>query len=605
MMRRLLVGAAVAAVVAAGCARRNAPAAEFSDAHPLPAEPLVRQVPSVGRYGGRFVIGQTVNPKTFNGIMASEVSSSDITNLIFTSLVDFDNATQQFGPLLAKAWETSADGTTWTFHLRKGAAFSDGHPMTAEDVLFSFQVALDPKLHPSIQDLLKMNDGYFQASAPDPYTVVVKTPAPNSAVLDALCVGSLQVMPKHVLEPAFKDGSFASSYNVGTPLDKLVTSGPWRVTQYVPGEKTVLGRNPYWFGVDQQNHRLPYLNELTFLVVPDQDAADLKFRAGELHGLDNTKPENYRWYEDHQKDGNFTLYKLGPALTSNFFWFNLNKVQAETDGRKPPAGKKVGDPFADPVRYAWFNNPVFRRAVSMAVDRDAMIPSIFFGHGVKSWSTASPGNKVWYHADLPHYDYDPDGARKLLASLGWKDANGDGILEDTHGHPISFAMRTNADNKLRVSMANFIKDDLAKVGIRMTLDPVDFNTLITNITADFQYDAILLGLQSGVPPSPATGQNTWRSSGETHEWFVRQQTPATPEEARIDQLIDGIIATQDLDGRKAKWKEVETIVNDQAWMIWLPILDYALPASNRFGNLLPSAMAHRLLWNVERVYMKP
>jgi peptide/nickel transport system substrate-binding protein len=238
------------------------------------------------------------------------------------------------------------------------------------------------------------------------------------------------------------------------------------------------------------------------------------------------------------------------------------------------------------------------------VDRDAMIPSIFFGHGVKNWSDATPGNKVWYHSDLPHDDYNPAESKKLLASLGWKDSNGDGVLEDLQGHPISFAMRTNADNKLRVGMANFIKDDLAKVGIKMTLDPVDFNTLITNLRYDFQYDAILLGLQSGVPPTPANGQNVWRSSGESHQWFIRQQKPASPEEARIDQLMDRILSTQDLEARKALWKEIETIINQQAWLIWLPILDYSAPVSNKFGNVEPSPLAHRLLWNVERIYMK-
>ena len=86
-------------------------------------------------------------------------------------------------------------------------------------------------------------------------------------------------MPKHVLEGPFKSGNFGSAYNVNTPPDQIVTSGPWRVLQYVPGEKTVLGRNPYWFGVDKANRRLPYLDELVYLIVPDQDAADLKFRS--------------------------------------------------------------------------------------------------------------------------------------------------------------------------------------------------------------------------------------------------------------------------------------------------------------------------------------
>ena len=85
----------------------------------------------------------------------------------------------------------------------------------------------------------------------------------------------------------------------------------------MPGEKTVLGRNPYYYGFDQHKQRLPYLDELVFLIVPDQDAADLKFRSGELDGLDNVKPENYKWYEENQQKGNFTLHDLGPALSSH------------------------------------------------------------------------------------------------------------------------------------------------------------------------------------------------------------------------------------------------------------------------------------------------
>ena len=135
----------------------------------------------------------------------------------------------------------------------------------------------------------------------------------------------------------------------------------------------------------------------------------------------------------------------------------------------------------------------------MAVDRDAMIPSIFFGDGVKNWSTATPGSKVWYTPEIVKYDYNPTESKRLLASLGWKDSNGDGVLEDTGGHPISFTIKTNSDNKTRVGMANFIRDDLAKVGIKVTLVPVDFNTLVSNLRDDRQYDTILLGLQSGVP----------------------------------------------------------------------------------------------------------
>jgi peptide/nickel transport system substrate-binding protein len=563
---------------------------------PLPEEPRVEQGDSIGTYGGRFILGETSGPKTFNAMMANETSSTDITGRMFVGLVDFDNDIQQDKPALAKSWDVAPDGLTWTFHLRRGAAFSDGHPITSADVLFSFQVAYDETLHPSVQDLLVSNGKRWDLSAPDEYTFVIKLPSPNAMV--APLAGSVTIMPRHVLEPMFKAGTFASAYNVSTPAAQVVSSGSWRLKQYVPGEKTVLEPNPYWFGVDPQNHRLPYLDELVYLEVPDQDAADLKFRAGQIDGLDNVKPENYQWYQENQQQGNYTLYDLGPALTTNFFWFNLNTAQKAANGRK------VGDPIVDPVKYNWFSNRVFRQAVSMAVDREAMIPSIFFGDAVKNWSTSTAGSKVWYTPDVVKYDFNLEESKRLLASLGWKDTNGDGLIEDNKGQTVSFTLKTNSDNKTRVGMANFIRDDLAKVGIKVTLVPVDFNTLITNIRDDKQYDALLLGLQSGVPPDPAMGQNVWRSSGRTHYWNISQPKPTTPEEAKIDALMDTIVSSSDIAVRKQAWKEVQNIVNGEAWIIWLPTINAKLPMRNRFGNTKPSAIPHRLLWNIDRVYAK-
>ena len=463
-------------------------------------------------------------------------------------------------------------------------------------------MALDEALHPSVQDQLKINGKPFEFSAPDPHTVVVKTQTPFATML--IAAGSLKIMPKHVLEGAYKSGNFASAYNVSTPPDQIVTSGPWRVVQYVPGEKTVLGRNPYWLGVDKANKRLPYLNELVYLIVPDQDAADLKFRAGELHAVDNVKPENYRWYADNREKGGYTLYSLGPEASSRFFWFNLNKVQPPLRGETLPPGKRVGDPVVDPVKYAWFSNPTFRHAVSMAVDRDALIRSVFFGEGTKSWSTTGPSNKEWYTPDLPTHDYNVAESKRLLASLGFRDANGDGVLEDARGNPVTFQLKTNADNTMRVATANFVRDDLSKVGIRVILSPIDFNSMITNIRSDLQFEAVLMGSQPGVPPDPANAQNLLRSSGLSHYFFVKQQKPASPEEARIDRLVDKLITTLDMGERKAIWKEIQTIWNEQGWFVWLPILNVKLPVSNRFGNVQPSVMAHRILWNIEQVYLK-
>jgi peptide/nickel transport system substrate-binding protein len=586
----------IAAALAVACGGGPSDAPPYEDPHPLPEEPLVVEAPEIGAHGGRFVIAQSNGPRTFNMMMANETSSTDITQNLFIGLAGFDNQTQRETPMLAKDWSVAPDNLTWTFNLRRGARFSDGQPSTSADVLFSFELALDPVLHPSVQDLLIMDGKPWQVTAPDSYTVVIRTPAPNAMVV--ALASAVYVMPKHILEPLYRGGNFASAYSVNTPPEQLVSSGPFRLVQYIANERVILGRNPYWFGVDKEQKRLPYLEELVFTVVPDQDAADLQFRAGQLDGLDNVKPENYTWYEENQQRGNFTLHDLGPALNTNFFWFNLGRV------RQASAGRRVGEPHVGALKYSWFSNPVFRRAVSMAVDRDAMIRSIFFGDAVKNWSQQTPASRVWHSADITRFDYNPDESRRLIASLGWADRNGDGFVEDRAGNTVNFSLKTNSDNRMRVSMANFIRDDLAKVGIRVTLTPIDFNTLVTNLRDDYQYEAALLGLQTGVPPDPGMGQNVWRSSGRTHYWNPQQPKPETPQEARIDQLMDVIVGNPDLAARQTAWKEIENTINDQAWLIWLPTLTAKLPVSNRFGNIQPSVIPHRIIWNIDRVFLR-
>jgi len=570
----------------------------WEDPHPLPQDTMTVPLPEIGVHGGRFVIGQTNPPKTFNAIMANETSSSDVTQRLFTTLAEFNNATQETEPSLAKSWDVSDDGLTYTFHLRRGARFSDGHPITSEDVLFSFEVAYDDEIHPSVQDLLMAGGKPFEVTAPDSFTVVTKLAAPYALLVSA--VGSLRIMPKHVLEPVYRSGDFASSYAVSTDPDSIVTSGAWRVMEYAANEKTVLGRNPYWFGVDAKGQRLPYLDELVFLIVPDQNTAALKFQAGDLDGLDNVKAEDYQTFEKDQDRGDYTLYDLGPALNTNFLWFNLNVV------REARQGKKVGDPQVDPVRYAWFSKPEFRQAVSMAIDREAMIRGPFYGEAVLNWSQMTPGNRVWgNNPDLKPWNYDPEGAKAKLDALGYVDRDGDGVREDLEGNKLQFSLKTNSDNLVRIALCNLMADDLSKVGIRATLTPVDFNTLITNLRQDFQYDAILLGLQAGVPPDPAMGQNVWRSSGLTHFWNIKQPRPATPAEAEIDRLLDVNVQNADMAVRLDAWRRIEGILTQQCFVVWLPTLKAKIPIRNRFGNLQPSVIPHRIIWNIERVYVKP
>ena len=587
------------ALAAAGCGGKPGNATTYRDPNPLPLDTLTVAMHEVGTYGGRFVLAQTNPPKTFNVVMANENSSTDVTDgRLYATLVQFHNSSETLQPQIAKSWEISPDGRTSTWHLRRGAAFSDGHPITSEDILFTFEVYMDDTLHVSLYDFFKPYGQKFNVSAPDSYTVVIEIAGPYAMLVPV--VSSVYILPKHVLEPAYRTGSFASAYNVGTPPEGIVTSGPWKLKQYLPNEKTVLVRNPFWCGVDERGQRLPYLDELVFMIVPDQNTAALKFEAGEVDALvDDVKPENYQTYANGEKKGNFTFYDLGPSLTTNFFWFNLNRV------RDAKRGKRIGSPQVGAMKYEWFSNRDFRRAVSKAVDREAIIKSVYYGQAMKTWSTMTPGSKTWHTPEAVHYDYDPEGAKKLIAGLGWKDTNGDGYVEDTHGNTVRFSIKTNASNVMRVAAANFVKDDLAKIGIQVDPIPIEFNSLIVNLREDFQYESILLGLGSATPPDPGMGQNVFRSSGLTHYWNIKQPKPETAVEARIDALIEQNVTTMDMAVRKRTWLEIQNLINEECFVIWLPSMVFKVPVRNRFGNIQPTITPHRILWNIDQVFVKP
>ena len=544
----------------------------------------------VGTYGGRFVIAASVAPQSFNPVIVSSAYSVDITSRLFARLVQFRLDTQEDVPSLASSWEMASDGLSCTFHLRRGAKFSDGHPITAEDVLFSFAAIYDPSVGAFGRDELQSEGRSFTVTAPDPLTVVVRSPEPNSSLLAA--VGGVSILPKHVLEPMLQSGSFNSAYAVNTPPAQLVTSGPWMLKEFLPNERTVLTRNAYWFGVDREKRRLPYLDELVFLIASDQDAAHLKFEVGEVDALTQPAPANFRWFADNQRAGGFTLHDLGPDLGILTMFFNQN-------------GPERSGGTIDAVKARWFGNATFRRAISMALDRDAMINAVFFSDGVKSWAISTPADKVWALPDVPHDDYNPQQARTMLESLGFADRDRDGVLEDGSGRPLTFSLKTTSNNAIRVALANFIRDDLAKVGVRVTVAPVEFNSLTTNVNRDFRYEAVILGFGRR-RPDPGLATRFWRSSG-THPWHPRQQQPDSPEQARVDQLANQIVTTMDVEKRKALWKELHTIANQQAWVIWLPIQNNKAPIRDKFRNLRPSGVsstAAGVVWNAEEIFVK-
>ncbi len=598
---RAWLGAALIVLSLTGCGG-GATRENWVDRLPLPADTMTVAMAELGRHGGRFVTPVSGDARTFNPITANDNNSAVLSALLFVALTDLNYTTQADVPMLAKSWEFSNGERTLTFRLRRGACFSDGHPITSADVAFSFEAALDTSAgSPVASGLTASVDGAdvpYTWSAPDSYTFVLTAPKTDALLLSH--ASSVRIVPKHVLEGALRAGTFASAYGVDTAPESLVTSGPFRLVEWKSGERTVLGRNPHWIGVDARGRRLPYLDEVVFVVGGDQESIALKFRAKEVDAIDSPKPEDYASLLADQKSQGYTVHDAGPNLNTNFVFFNLHRVHESGKGRR------VGEPFAPAHKYAWFSNREFRRALSHAIDREAIIRGPMAGYGAPSWSIMTPGAPLWYDSTLTGADHDVARANALLDSLGLTDRNGDGVREDAQGRPVEFSLMVNPENKLRGAMAALLVDDFAKVGVRMTLATVDFNTLVTRVRDAHEFEACLLGVGMGVPADPAMGANFWKSTGRTHYWNLGQPEghPDTPAEGRIDALFEEHVGTVDMAVRKARYAEMSRILNDECFVLWLPTSRLLIAVRNGFGNLAPSPMSPRVLWNADRIFVK-
>ncbi len=543
-----------------------------------------------GQYSSRVLIGAIGDPKTFNPVVDNESSSRDINGRLYASLISRDNITQEIVPSLAYAWDFSDDKLELTFHMRRGVLWSDGIPVSAYDIEFTYNTIYDPRVQNSLNDIMRVNGKPFVGAAVDSFTFKVTIPSPFAPFL--MWAGSVPIIPKHILEPDLDKGTFDSAYNVSWPAEKLVSCGPFLIEKYESGVKAVLRRNPNYWRIDGQNNRLPYLERIIHVNLRSTETMLLKFQTGDLDMLEITKLADVPVLERDAKKGDYRVVSLGSTMNQSMFWFNMN-----------PGKDKSGKPFVTPYKLKWFTDVRWRRAMSHATDRRGISETVFGGLAEPAYSVESPANKVWYNPTIKRYEYDLDKARKLLDDMGLIDRDGDGIREDADGNLVEFTMITNTGNDQRELIGNIIKSDLAKIGVKMNFNPIEFNTLVVKIDNEYDYESCLLGLGGG-DPDPSSGQHIWLSSGRMHQWYPAQPKPATDWEARIDQLMNLQMTTLDKDQRKVYYDEVQYIISDMVPYVYLVTPQVFVAVRNKFQNLVPTILAHRLLWNIEEVWIR-
>jgi peptide/nickel transport system substrate-binding protein len=552
-------------------------------------EELLALPGEVGRSGGRLVISLRGEPKTLNPLIAADARSREVIGVMQADLVPINRATQLTEPALAKSWKVSPDGLTYTLVLRKGLRFSDGQPMDADDVLFSFRVYLDENTHAPQRDLLIVGGKPIVVRKIDAQTVVFQMAKPYG-VGERLFDG-LAILPRHLLEEPFQEGKLAQIGSFSAAANQWAGLGPFRLKEYTAGQRLVLERNPYYWKSDSKGNRLPYLDELVFLFVPNADAQVLKFQSGETDMISQLGAENFSVLS-RQQNG-YAVTDAGPGLEYNFLFFNLNDLG---DKASPEQQHK----------QKWFREVKFRQAVSAATDREAIVRLVYQSRGAAIWGLVTPGNKRWGDPNLPHPPRSLDRARALLKEAGFswtQGPNGESVLQDSEGKPVEFSVLTSSSNADRSKMAALLQDDLKQLGMRVQVVPLEFRSLLDRVTQTKEYDACVMGIAS-YDADPNSDINVWLSSGGTHLWNPSQSHPATSWEAEIDRLIEDQLSARTFDQRKKLYDRAQEILAEYQPMIFLASPDILAGAKNSVGNFHPAVLEPYVLWNVEQLYLK-
>jgi peptide/nickel transport system substrate-binding protein len=543
----------------------------------------------IGRPGGRLVIALRDEPKTLNPLTAADGPSREVIAEMQADLIHINRATQLTEPALAKSWKISPDGLRYTLTLRKGLRFSDGHPLDADDVLFTFRVNLDEKVHSAQRDLLTVGGQPVTVRKIDAQTLVFQLAKPDG--VEERLFDGIAILPRHLLEKPYDEGKLDQLWSLSTSTNEWAGLGPFRLKEYVPGQKLVLERNPYYWKTDTKGNRLPYLDELDFVFVPSADAQVLRFQSGETDLITRLSSENFSVLS-REKRG-YTMADTGPGLEFNFLFFNLNDL-----------GDKTPSDLAR--RQKWFRDVKFRQAISAAIDRQAIVRLVYQGRAAALWGPVTPGDHRWVDAAIPHPPRSLDRARALLKEAGfsWSSAaSGDSTLLDSDGKPVEFTILTSSSNADRTKMAELIQDDLKQVGMQVQVVPLEFRSLIDRLLQTKQYDVCVLGLAS-FDTDPNSDLNVWLSSGGTHLWNPSQSHPATAWEAEIDHLMEQQLSTPGYAQRKKLYDRVQEILAENQPMIFLASPDILVGAKSSLGNIHPAILEPYLLWNVEQLFFR-
>ncbi len=450
-------------------------------------------------------------PDTLNPMTATDAYASRIDGFVYDTLIERDNQTLEWRPKMAESWEIAPDRRTFTFHLRDGIRWHDGKPLTVDDVVYSFERILDPKVdaphlrvyYQDIEKVTKVDDRTVQFTYRRPYFMALE-----------FC-GTIPIIPKHL----FDNGE---DFNRHSQNRAPVGVGPYRFARWTTGDKIVLERNEDYWG--KAIGRMPAIRRIHFEIISEDTVALQILKKG---GLDFAGLRPIQWVR--QTD-------------SEKFRKRFDKYQYFTPGYNF-IGWNMRRPF--------FSDSRVRKAMTLLTNRGEILRKLNFGLGRVVTGPFFDASKD-YNQEVAPLPYDPDRAKGLLEEAGWSDHDGDGI-RDRNGIPFRFEFLIPSGRRFSERLASILKEDLQKVGIAMEIRKIEWAVFVKNLD-DRTFDAVSLGWVFGFEQDP---YQVWHSSqadkGSNFVGFKNDEADRIIQEGREEF---------DRDKRAALYRRLHAIVDE-------------------------------------------